>query len=143
MNIDRRIAVGGGAVALLIGAFGPWVSLLGVLHVGPTSNAEDTIVLFGGAALLALAAILGRALRSASIIIGIAALAEAVYALVRIEHAKSQAGQWGSLIAPGWGLYLTIIAALFLIASTWLARRREPVTSRRLDTELGRGGDTF
>ena len=51
MNIDRRIAVGAGALALLIGALGPWVSLLGVLHVGPTSNAEDTIVLFGGAAL--------------------------------------------------------------------------------------------
>ena len=84
-------------------------------------------MVFGGAALVALAASLGRALRPASITVGIAALAEAVYAFVRIEQAKSQAGEWGSLIAPGWGLYLTIIAGLFLIASTWLAGRREPM----------------
>jgi len=142
MNIDRRAAVGAGALALLIGGLGPWVSLLGVLHVSPTSSAEVSIIVFGGAALVALAAFLGRALRLASISIGIVALAEAVYALVRIEHAKSQAGAWDSLISPGWGLYLTIGAGLFLIASTWLARR-EPVTSRQLDANLGRRGDTF
>ena len=129
MNRNPRLAVGAGALALLIGAFGPWVSLLGVLHVGPTSSAEVSIVVFGGAALVALAAILGRALRSASITVGVAALAEAVYALVRIEQAKSHAGEWGSLISPGWGLYLTIIAGLFLIASTWLARGHEPMTA--------------
>ena len=105
------------------------MSLLGLLHVGPTSSAEVSIVVFGGAALVALAAILGRALRPTSITVGIAALAEAVYALVRLERAKSHAGEWGSLISPGWGLYLTIIAGLFLIGSTWLARRHEPVTA--------------
>jgi hypothetical protein len=129
MNINPRIAVGAGALALLIGAFGPWVSLLGVLHVGPTNSAEVSIVVFGGAALLALAAAVGRAMRPASIVIGIAAMAEAIYALVRIEQAKSRAGEFGSLIAPGWGLYLTIIAGLYLVASTWLARRREPAYS--------------
>jgi hypothetical protein len=129
MTKNPRIAVGAGTLALLIGALGPWASVLGVLHVGPTSSAEVSVVVFGGAALVALAAILGRALRPASITVGTAALAEAVYALVRIEQAKSQAGEWGSLITPGWGLYLTIIAGLFLITSTWLARRREPVTA--------------
>jgi hypothetical protein len=129
MNKNPRIAVGAGTLALLIGALGPWASVLGVIQVGPTSSGEVSIVVFGGAALLALAAILGRALRPASITVGIAALAEAVYALVRIEQAKSHAGDWGSLITPGWGSYLTIITGLFLIASTWLARRREPMTA--------------
>lgn len=129
MNKNPRIAVGAGTLALLIGALGPWASVLGVIHVGPTSSAEVSIVVFGGATLLAVAAIVGRALRPASIAVGIAALVEAVYALVRIEQAKSQAGEWGSLITPGWGLYLTIVAGLFLIASTWLARPREPMTA--------------
>jgi hypothetical protein len=105
-------------------SFPEGAEVLGVLHVGPTSNAEISIVVFGGAALLALAAILGRAMRPASIVIGIAALAEATHALVRIEQAKSQAAEWGSLISPGWGLYITILAGLYLIASTWLVRHR-------------------
>jgi hypothetical protein len=134
--MNPRTVVGAGAAALLIGGLGPWANVLGALQVGPTSSTEVSIVIFGGAALVALAAILGRAMRPASIAIGLAALAEAVHVLVRIEDAKSQAGQWGSLVSPGWGLYLTIIAGLFLIASTWVGRRREPVPSHEPATDL-------
>jgi len=36
------------------------------------------------------------------------------------------AGTLAALIVPGWGLYLTVIVGVFLIASTWLVRRPEP-----------------
>jgi hypothetical protein len=38
-------------------------------------------------------------------------------------------GEWGALLAPGWGLYLTVIVGVFLIASTWLVRRPEPAVA--------------
>ncbi len=38
-------------------------------------------------------------------------------------------GEWPALIAPGLGLYLTVIVGVFLIASTWLVRRPEPAVA--------------
>jgi hypothetical protein len=122
---NKRIALGIGAVALLAGAVGPWASVLGAISVGPTANTEITIVVFGGIALVALAAATNRALRVASMLTGGLAIAEAVYALVRIEQVKSDAGEFGGLISPGWGLYLTILAGLYLLASTWIVGRRK------------------
>jgi hypothetical protein len=126
--MNPRIALGAGALALLVGAFGPWVSVLGgLLNIGPTASTEVSIVVFGGVALVALSAIVGRKMRAASIVIGVAALVEAGYALVRIEQAKSDAGEFGALISPGWGLYLTVLTGLFLVGSTWIRPRRGAV----------------
>jgi hypothetical protein len=122
--MNTRIALVIGALALLAGAVGPWATVLGALHIGPTANVEISIVVFGGAALVLLAAALNRGLRVASIAIGVAAVAETVYAFVRIEQAKSEAGEWGALISPGWGLFLTVIAGAFLVASTWIVKRQ-------------------
>ena len=79
-------------------------------------------LVFGGIVAVALAALLNRGMRAVSIVTGGLAIAEAVYALVKIEQAKSGAGEFGGLISPGWGLYLTVIAGVFLAASTWVAR---------------------
>ena len=103
-------------------------SVLGALSVGPTSNTETTIAVFGGVVVVALAALTNRALRTASMVAGVAALAS-VYALVKIQQAKADAGEWGSLIQPGWGLYLTILVGLYLIASTWIVRRRRELAT--------------
>ena len=128
--MNARHALGGGALALLIGAFGPWASVFGAISIGPTANAEISFVVFGGAALVALSAITGRGTRRASIVVGLLALSEAIYALVKIQQAKSDAGEWGALLQPGWGLYLTIIAGFFLVISTWIAKHEPtPVTS--------------
>lgn len=124
--MNTRIALGAGALALLIGAFGPWATFLGAINIGPTSNAEISVLVFGGAALVALSALSGKKMRVASISIGVLALIEAIYAIVRIQQAKADADDWGALIAPGWGLYLTVIVGFFLIASTWLVRRPGP-----------------
>jgi hypothetical protein len=77
-------------------------------------------------ALLALSALLQRNMRAASIVVGVLALIEAGYALVKISEAKSAAGTFGALISPGWGLYLTILAGIYLIASTWVAKTSAP-----------------
>jgi hypothetical protein len=126
---NTRIAVGVGALALLIGGLGPWATALGIVSISATQNAEVAAVVFGGAAISAVAAITGRSLRGTSITVGVLALSEAVYRLVSIENAKSQAGEFGGLISPGWGLYLTIVATVFLIASTFLVSGQDGSTS--------------
>jgi hypothetical protein len=78
---------------------------------------------------IALSALTGRHMRLASISIGVLAVIETVYAIVRIPQLKAEADEWGALIAPGWGLYLTVIVGVFLIASTWLVRRAEPAVA--------------
>ena len=124
---NQRIAIGAGALALAAAAVGPWVSVMGALSVGPTANTEVTIVVFGGIAVLVLAALMAKAMRPATIVVGLAAVAESVYALVKIQQIKSDAGEWGALIQPGWGLYLTIVVGVFLVISTWIVRERQLV----------------
>jgi hypothetical protein len=125
LNRNTRIALGAGALALAAGAVGPWATALGIVSVGPTSNTEVTLVVVGGIVVVALAALLNRWMRALSILAGGLAVAEAVYALVKIEQAKSDAGEFGALISPGWGLYLTVIAGVFLVVSTWIVRTEE------------------
>jgi hypothetical protein len=127
--MNTRIALGAGTLALLIGALGPWATFLGAINIGPTSSVEISIVVLGGVALVALSALTGRNMRLASISIGVLAVIETVYAIVRIQQVKAEADEWGALIAPGWGLYLTVIVGVFLIASTWLVRRPEPAVA--------------
>jgi hypothetical protein len=123
VNRNTRIALGAGVAALAAGAVGPWVTAFGgIISLGPTASAETSLVVFGGIAAVALAALVNRWMRAASIVAGVLAVAEAIYALVKIEQAKSDAGEFGALISPGWGLYLTIIAGTYLVGSTWIAR---------------------
>ncbi len=49
--------------------------------------------------------------------------------IVQFIELKAEADEWGALIAPGWGLYLTVIVGFFLVASTWLERRLEPAVA--------------
>lgn len=118
-----RIALLAGVAALCAGAVGPWVSALGVINIGPTVSAEASIVVFGGIALLLLSFATLKLTRATSILVGVLALSEAGYTLVRVAQAKAEAGEWGALIQPGWGVYLTIITGLYLIVSTFIANR--------------------
>jgi hypothetical protein len=127
--MNRRIALIIGAVALLLGAMGPWISALGgVLSVGPTQSVETSIVVFGGIALLILFAVLNRSHRILSVMVGSLVLIEAVFVLVRIQDAKSESGELGSLFSPGWGLYVTILTGVYLIVSTFIVKKSKTVT---------------
>ena len=137
MNHDAQknqcITLGALALALAAGAIGPWASVFGLISIGPTASAEVSLVVFGGIAVLVASAATGRRLRAASITIGILALAEAGYALVKVVGIRND-NEFGQLVQPGWGLYLTIIAAIALIASTFVVKPLpapavEPTTS--------------
>lgn len=121
MNIRTALLIG--VAALIIGAIGPWATALGVISIGPTASTEWSVVVFGGIAVIAFSAISLRASRALSIIVGVLAMTEAIVALVRIQQAKSDAGEFGNLFQPGWGLYLTILAGAYLIASTFIVQR--------------------
>jgi len=121
-NFNRNTALGIGAVALILGAIGPWVSVLGLVSVGPGNDTELAIVIFGGIALLIVSALTGRFMRPVSILVGLGALAESVNTLVRSSQADL--GELGELVSPGWGLYLTMLAGTYIILSTWIARQK-------------------
>ncbi len=134
---DIRVWLVAGAAGLLLGAVGPWVSVLGgVFNVGPTSNMELTLVTFGGAALVAGAGFFrpeATWTRRVIVALGAVTIAEVVYAVVKIQQAKSdlaaEAGDFfgsevGNLITPGWGLYVTGLVGLYLVVSPYVLRQQ-------------------
>lgn len=121
-NLNRPTALAIAAALLIIGAIGPWITLLGLVSGGPTNDTETTIVIFGGIGLVVVSALTGRYMRTVSIIVAIAILAEAIDTLVSVVQANSSA--LGNLVSPGWGLYLTILSGLFLVSSTWVAKKQ-------------------
>jgi hypothetical protein len=131
---NTRIALIVGAAALLIGAVGPWATLLGALSVSPLSQPDEWTAVIGVALLLIVVAVISPKIRRRmSIVAGIAAIGQGVYSLVTILQAKSDS-DWGSLVAPGWGLYLTIITGVYLIASTFIVKRIAPQPQPQVET---------
>jgi hypothetical protein len=130
-NLNRPTALALAATALLIGAIGPWVTILGLIGAGPTTFTEVWTVVFGAIAVVIASALTGRYMRPVSIVAGVAILSEVSY--VWFHLSKDGANELGrSLVQPGWGLYLTTLAALFLIASTWVAKKPAEIKTRKL-----------
>lgn len=105
------------AIALIVGAIGPWVTVLGLVNLGPTHSLEIGLIVFGGAGLIALSGLTGKFTRPASIIVGALVLAEAVNTLSKVGDLDED------LVSPGWGLYLSMLTAVFLIASTFIIKQ--------------------
>lgn len=116
-KLNRPTALSLGAIALIFGAIGPWIAVLGLINGGPSNDTETAIVVFGGIVLVIGSALTGIAMRGVSILIGVAILLESLNTLRQVIHAHDSA-----VVSPGWGLYLSIVAGLFLIASTWVAK---------------------
>lgn len=121
-TFSRNSALALGAVILAFGAIGPWITFLGVINGGPANLLEVGLVVFGGIGLVALSALTGRYMRPVSILVGVGILIEAGYVWFVLSEAQSS--EVGGLVSPGWGLYLSILASLYLIASTWIAKKR-------------------
>lgn len=122
-NLNRPTALIIGAVAMIIGVVSPWITVFGVITAGPTNFAQVGLVLFGGIALVIVSALTGRYMRAASIIAGVIVLSEVVYVWFGLsENSKEGVGE---LVSPGWGLYFSTLAGLFLVASTWIAKQQD------------------
>lgn len=115
-----------GAIALILGAIGPWISVLGFIGGGPANSLEVGSIVFGGIALVIISALLGRFMRTVSIIVGVLVLAEVVNVFININSANSDS-DLGSLASPGWGLYLSAVAGLYLIVSTFVFAKQTPM----------------
>lgn len=120
-NLNRPTALALAATALLIGAVGPWVTVLGLIGAGPTTFTEVWTVVFSAIAVVIASALTGRYMRTVSIVAGVAILSEVAY--VWFHLATEGASELGrGLVQPGWGLYLTTFAALFLVVSTFVVK---------------------
>jgi hypothetical protein len=123
-TLNRPTALVIGAVALLIGAVGPWITVLGFISAGPTAFTEVWTVMFGGIALIIVSAFTGRYMRPVSIIVGLAALAEVAYVWFHLAtEGSSDSDIIKIVVSPSWGLYLTTLTALYLIGSTFIAKK--------------------
>lgn len=117
-KLNRPTALAIGAIALSIAAIGPWISFFG-LGGGPSDFLEVGLVVFGGLGLVIISALTGRLMRPVSIFVGVAVLAEVGYVWFALSESDTN-----PFVTPGWGLYLSIATGLFLIASTWVAKKK-------------------
>src|SRR5438067_71976 len=102
------------AIALAMGAVGPWASVLSVSINGTDFANGGKIVL--GLALVVLLCVLGQrqspALIAFSFFAGVAALLVTIHDRHRITSVIHLAGPFGSLAKVGWGLNLALAAAV-------------------------------
>lgn len=125
-NFNRNTALAVGAVVLIFGGIGPWFSVFGMLGVGPTNSVELGLVVFGGSGLIIASALTGRFMRLTSILVGLVVIGEAIRCLINLGGATDAAAEF---ISPSWGLYVSILAAAFLVSSTWIAKKPRVVTA--------------
>jgi hypothetical protein len=108
------------AVVMVIGAFGPWAKVLGLVTVNGTDDGGDGWVVIVAAVLGIVALLLWR-MRSRrwlilSVIAGAAGLATAVYDRIDIEG-TTDGVDVGALVDAGWGIYVAMIGSASLAAA--------------------------
>lgn len=126
LNLNRRTAVALGGLLLAIGAFGPWITVLGLIGAGPANFTEVAIIVYGGIGLIAISSLTRRFMRSVSIVVGALVLIEVAYVWFHLSEQDTN-----QLVTPGWGLWFTTAACLYLIASTFVAKH-PPVERYRI-----------
>jgi hypothetical protein len=130
MTLPKSVAVAALAIVLmLVGAFGPWAKVLGVVTIHGTDNGKDGWVVVGAAAVAAVVLLVvtwkpWRWLALLSLIAGGIAGATAGY---DISDINSLGG--GDAASAQWGIYLAVAGSIVLmIGSLWaLVEIRRPV----------------
>jgi hypothetical protein len=121
IKLNRSVSLAIGVALLILGAIGPWITILGgLVNGGPTNSTEVGIVVFGGIAVIIVSALTKFKMRAFSIVVGALVLAEAIHVLVKIPSANST--ELGDVVSAGWGLYMSMIAGAYLVASTWIIK---------------------
>jgi hypothetical protein len=129
----------GSTVLMLVGAFGPWAKVLGIVTVNGTDDGKDGWIVVGAAAVAAI--VIGsfvrwprRWLLTLPILAGIAGAATAAYDINDIKSlAPTSDSLFGSVevVDTGWGIYLALVSSLSLILASialWVETSRRPGT---------------
>jgi hypothetical protein len=132
------------AVAMIIGAFGTWVRVLGFISVSGTDAGDGWIVVaaavIGAAALWVGQSGIGwrQGLLSLTILAALAAAITAGYDLTQLRTVANGAGPareiLGGIVSAGWGIYVDLFAscALALAAAVfWFQLGRRPAAADR------------
>jgi hypothetical protein len=105
-------------VVMVIGAFGPWAKILGLITVNGTDESGDGWIVIGAAIVGAIAFALwraqGRNWLALAALAAAAALATTIYDRVDLERTTANGVNVGALIDAGWGIYVAMIGSLSL-----------------------------
>lgn len=110
----------GSLVLMVVGAFGPWASVLGVSINGTDDSKDGWLVL--GAAVVAALLLVGYVIRGrawyavVAMLAGLASAAIAAYDIADTNNIASQTGN--GLVSTEWGIYLSLAASISLALAT-------------------------
>jgi hypothetical protein len=128
----------GSAVAMAMGALGPWASVLGISINGTDFSNGGKVVL--GLAVLASLCVLGQPQSPVLVVVGLlgglAALAITIHDRDRVTSLLHNAGPFSSLAKVGWGLNLALAAAVSVVLQALVVAAAELRTEQNVATPL-------
>lgn len=144
---DRRPtifwATAGAAVLMIVGGFAPWATFLGLSIDG--THGDGWFLIIGGilaAGLLFWHASSPRMWKA--ILIAVVALIGLVVAAIDLSNISGFAGESGGLVQTGWGLYVSLLASIALLAAALYTIVKRPYTAQATggaaETQTGRNG---
>jgi hypothetical protein len=129
----------GSAVLMVIGAFGPWVKVLG-LSVGGTDGSNDGWLVVAAAAIGGLLSYVMRNGRGGGVwalLAGIAGVAVTLYDRSNVQDAIKSGGALGAALAEvGWGLNLALAASASMAIAGFVYLIKHRDAQQSLPAEL-------
>jgi uncharacterized membrane protein (UPF0136 family) len=113
----------GSLVPMLVGAFGPWVTVAGIVTIEGTDGGRDGWLVVGAAAIAAVALVLyirsrRRWVIALPLLAGLAGAATTGYDISDINGVASGNGLLGGLVNTEWGIYLALVGSISLALAT-------------------------
>lgn len=121
---------------MLIGGFGPWAKVFGLVTISGTDDGGDGWIVIVAAAIGAVSLFLWQRRSRRWLILAVvaagAALATTIYDRIDLERTTEGGLDVGSLVDPGWGIYVAMIGSASLAAAAaagWLASAKPLVVT--------------
>jgi hypothetical protein len=120
---------------MVVGGFGPWAKVFGLLAVSGTDGGDGWIVIVAaviGAVSLFLWRRRSRRWLILAVVAGGAAFAAALYDRIDLARATVGGIDVSPLVSPGWGIYAAMVGSASLAAAGvvgWLVTAKSPVAT--------------